>query len=194
MPAPEVIKKAARIVLNGGVIAYPTEGVYGLGCLPDDWRAVDRLLTIKGRASKAGLILIAPDYELVAAWLAPTQQEYERITAANHASINAPVISPITWVVTAAPGTPDWLTGGRSTLAIRLTEHPIVARLCTEIGGAITSTSANRSGRPAARSSLTARRQLGRDLDFVLPGPLGNATGPSEIRMAQDNQVLRRAK
>ncbi len=178
-----IIRKAARILYSGGVIAYPTEGVYGLGCLPGDHRAIERLLDIKGRSHRSGLILIAPIYELLEEWLAPTKQEYRRLTE--------PTKQPVTWVVTAAPGTPDYLTGGRPTVAVRLSRHPVVTKLCLEVDSALTSTSANRTGRPAAMSALATRRQLGQMLDYVVVGALGDASGPSEIRMAQNDRILR---
>lgn len=179
------IQRAARILLAGGVIAYPTESIYGLGCIPDHWDAVAHLLDIKGRRTQAGLILISPNFTLLEEWLAPTAQEMRRIESTT--------ALPVTWVVTAHPATPDWLTGGRRTLAIRISKHPVVGALCDATGSALVSTSANRSGRPPARSTLTARKSLGSQVDYVVPGALGNAPGPSEIRMAQDNRVLRPA-
>jgi L-threonylcarbamoyladenylate synthase len=185
MTSPFSIKRAADILLGGGVIAYPTEGVYGLGCIPGDPDAVMRILEIKSRSVTAGLILLSPDYALLEQWLAPDKRELKAIQKkSNH---------PITWVVTANPATPDWLTGGRPTLAIRISTHPVVHALCAATGSALVSTSANLSGRPAARSALMARKSLGSSVDYVVSGPLGHAPGASEIRVAQDNRVLRPA-
>jgi L-threonylcarbamoyladenylate synthase len=176
-------RHAAKILEAGGVIAYPTEGVYGLGCLPDDPEAVARLLDIKGRKVTAGFILIAPHEALLGEWIAPTATEYERLQSRWE--------YPVTWIVTAARATPEYLTGGRNTVAVRISDHPVVAGLCYAVGSALISTSANRSGRPAARHLLGVRKQLGRALDLVVPGALGRHEGPSEIRMAQDNRVIR---
>ena len=183
MASQQLIQQAARVLHNSGVIAYPTEGVYGLGCLPYDLAAVAKLLALKGRSVTAGLILIAPDYELIEDWIAPTAQEVQRLTQAHH--------YPITWIVTAAPSTPVYLTGGRPTLAVRISAHPVVADLCCSVGSALISTSANRSGRPAARHINVVRKQLRRDLDLIVPGSLGGTSGPSEIRVAQDDRVIR---
>lgn len=177
------VETAARIILSGGVIAYPTEGVYGLGCLPDNAAAVERIIAIKQRRSDAGLILIAGNLAQLEPWIAPTAAEQERLS--QHFDW------PVTWVVTADPHTPGWLTGGRGTIAVRISNHPLVRQLCAATGSALVSTSANRSGRPAARSALQARRYLGAQLDRVLVGPLGTAVGPSEIRVALSDQVLR---
>jgi L-threonylcarbamoyladenylate synthase len=183
MPSFIHYKKIAHLLHAGGVIAYPTEGVFGLGCVPDDNEAVIRILDIKGRSAEAGLILISPDYELLARWLAPTETELKRLQARQ--------THPVTWVVTANPATPNWLTGGRPTLAVRITDHPVVADICNAAGTALVSTSANRSGRPAARSVLAARKMLRTQVDYLVPGSLGQAAGPSEIRVAQSDRILR---
>ena len=177
------LQKAASILLDGGVVAYPTEGVYGIGCIPDYGEAVERCIAIKQRRADAGLILIAADYEQFTGWIAPHENEAKQMQQRfDH---------PVTWVVTAAAGTPDYLTGGRPTLAVRITNHPVVTDLCRATGSALVSTSANRSGHPAAKSALLARKWLGGELDMVVPGKLGDASGPSEIRVAKDNAVLR---
>lgn len=179
------IHKAGRILRDGGVIAYPTEGVYGLGCIPYYRDSVQRIFAIKGRSAKAGLILIAPAIDYLVPWIAPTEGEIDNLLQGfDH---------PVTWVVSARADTPPWLTGGRDTLAVRITDHPVVAALCETTGSALVSTSANRTGRPPARSITRVRKLLGNEVDCVVPGALGNAAGPSEIRMAQGNRVLRPA-
>ena len=177
------IQQASAAILAGGVIAYPTEGVYGIGCLPDDPLAVDRILRIKGRTARQGLILVAPNISLLEPWIAPTEQELERL--------QRPVSKPTTWIVTAAPGISQLLSGGRDTLAVRISAHPIVAALCNASSSALVSTSANRSGHRAAKTALQARCWLGNLLDYVISAPLGGAAGPSEIRVAQSDQVIR---
>jgi len=174
---------AARCVINGGVIAYPTEGVFGLGCLPENEFAVERILAIKGRDASKGIILIAAEVTQLERWIAPTKMEAQRLHSATD--------YPTTWIVTAESTTPAWLTGGRDTLAVRISNHPVVMQLCNTIGEALVSTSANRSGRPPARSALAARKCLGSQVDQVIGGALGQATGPSEIRVAHSDQVLR---
>lgn len=180
-----LVRRAAHTLLGGGVIAYPTEGVYGLGCLPDYGHAVQRILNLKSRDVSGGLILIAAEIGQLTDWIAPTEAESKRLNSKSD--------HPVTWIVNAADHTPAWLTGGRATLAVRITTHPIAAALCRATDSALVSTSANRSGRPPARTALQARRWLGEELDAVVGGPLGKAAGPSEIRVAQDNRVIRAA-
>jgi L-threonylcarbamoyladenylate synthase len=178
------LRQAVRILHAGGVVAYPTEAVYGLGCDPFDEEAVLRLLAIKGRAVNKGLILIAADHDQLAPLLLPRPAE-----------VMAPVLAswpgPSTWILPAAAGVPAWLTGDSDGIAVRVTAHPLAARLCAAFGGPLVSTSANRSGRPAARSALGVRRALGDRVDYVLTGATGGGTRPSEIRDARDGRVLR---
>ncbi len=177
------VRKAARCLCNGGVIAYPTEGIYGIGCLPQFSAAIERVIDIKRRNAAAGLILIAADVELLTGWIAPTSEELQNLLR--------PIDHPTTWVVTAQAGLDPLLTGGRPTLAVRITDHPVAAALSLEVGGPLVSTSANRSGTPPTLSALHARIKLGEKLDLVLNGPLGGATGASEIRIAKDDRVIR---
>lgn len=176
------IARAAALLADGAVIAYPTEGVYGLGCLPDDAGAVERVLALKGRDRGKGLILIGADPGHLAPWI-------DRRVAP--ATLTGSARRPVTWVVPAAPGTPALLTGGRPTIAVRLTRHPVAAALCDAAGSALVSTSANRAGRPSARNVFVLRRELGRELDLIVAGPLGAAAGPSEIRDWESGEVLR---
>ncbi|MBL8201420.1 MAG: Sua5/YciO/YrdC/YwlC family protein [Chromatiales bacterium] len=177
------LRHAAAVLHAGGVIAYPTEGVFGLGCRPDDARAVQRLLELKQRPVSAGLILIAARFEQLADWIEPTGREIRQLTATRS--------GPVTWLVTAGPLTPEWITGGRPTVAIRVTRHPVAAGLCLASGLPLVSTSANRRGKPPARSALGARLRFGRWLDLVVGGATGGAAGPTEIRDAASGQVIR---
>ena len=175
---------AARVVRAGGLIAYPTEAVYGLGCDPRDERAVRRLLVLKRRSMHKGLILIAADLAQLEPFLQP-------LTHADRARLAATWPGPRTWLVPARPTTPCWLRGRHDTLAVRVTAHPLAAALCRACGRPLVSTSANRSGRPPAHTALAVRRQLGRDLDYLLPGPTGGAVKPTEIRDLRTGLVVR---
>jgi L-threonylcarbamoyladenylate synthase len=179
-----LLRRAARSLRKGGVIAYPTEAVYGLGCDPACRTAIERILEIKGRPSGAGFILIAASLAQLAGWIAPQPSEQQRL--------ESPAARPTTWVVTAGPKARRWLTGGRHTLAVRVTTHPLAAALCHAAAGPLVSTSANRHGRPPARTALAVRRQLGRQLDLVVPGSTGGLKRPSEIRNARTGEMLRR--
>ena len=178
------LRRAARVLRAGGVVAYPTEAVYGLGCDPFDASAVQRVLALKRRAPDRGLIVIAADAEALRPLLLP-----------QPAAVMAPVLEswpgPSTWLLPAAPGVPVWITGGRECVAVRVTAHPLAAGLARAFGGPLVSTSANRSGRPAARTALKARRIFGGGVDYYLGGATGGAARPSLIRDARDGRVVR---
>jgi len=160
------VRRAAQIIHDGGVVAYPTEGVFGLGCDPDRHEAVLRILTLKERSVTAGLILIAADREQLDGWINPSAVEENALSGPD---------AFVTWVV----------------CAVRITRHPIAAALCREAGLPLVSTSANRHGQKAAASTLAVRRLFGQHVDFILPGSTGGAARPSEIRVARTGAVLR---
>lgn len=178
------LRGIVRLLRAGGLIAYPTEAVFGLGCDPDNARAIARLLRLKGRDPDKGLILIAADATQLAPYLGhvPTG-------AWQRATRTWP--GPYTWLLPAAPGIPHWLRGRHDTLAVRVTAHPLAARLCRAFGKPLVSTSANRSGMPPARTTLAVRRRLGRELDAVLAGATGGASRPSEIRDGRSGRLVR---
>lgn len=179
------IDQAARILHSGGVVAYPTEAVYGIGCLPTDHDALARVLAIKRRDARKGLIVVAATIDQI-----ESLAELPRGSAGDEIRASWP--GPVTWVVPARAGLPAALTGGRATIAVRVSNHPIVRDLCERAGTALVSTSANLSGRPPARTALAVRRQLGSRIDCVLAGPLGSSLSPTEIRDAATGRVLRR--
>lgn len=176
--------RAARIVRDGGVVAWPTEGVWGLGCLPMEEPAVQRILTIKRRAPSKGFLLIGADLSQIEPFvILPRGAAADRILATWP--------GPVTWVLPARAAMPDWLTGGRDTVAVRVTAHGISRELCRLSAGALISTSANVSGQAPLRDIVRIRRQLGRQVDYVLPGQLGGLQGPTEIRDGRTGRVLR---
>lgn len=179
MPLEFHIQRAARIIDAGGVVAYPTEGVFGLGCLPDDARAVARILQIKQRDPAQGLILIASERAQLARWV---DSDHDLKSSAGH---------PVTWIVPATPAVPGWIRGRHDGVAVRVTSHPVAAALCAACSSALVSTSANVSGRPAARNRHILRRQFRNLVDFIVPGNCGPASGPSEIRDLRTGNILR---
>ena len=178
------INRAARILRAGGIIAYPTEGVFGLGCLPDCAEAVAGILRMKGRGPEKGLLLIAARAHQLEPWA----------EMPGDSSIPAPSLhKPVSWVVPATEDAPYWLTGGRNTIAVRLTDFPVAAKLCDAVDSALISTSANVSGCPPARNAYVLRRQFSSLVDYIVPGRCGPVKGPSEIRDLQSGETLRPA-
>lgn len=170
---------------DGKVLAYPTEGVWGLGCLPDNPDAVGRLLDAKQRDPDKGLILIAARCEDLGPYVRPLDE-------AQQAKLERPG-EPVTWLVPAAEDTPALLRGAHATQAVRITRHGLCRTLCLEVG-ALVSTSANPEGAPPARTAEEVRDMFGSTIDGVVEGSLGGATGPSEIRDLLTGRVVRPAQ
>jgi L-threonylcarbamoyladenylate synthase len=165
-------------------VAYPTEAVFGLGCDPRDRAAVMRLLTIKRRSWRKGLIVIAANLEQLDRYVVlPPEPRRSEVLASWP--------GPHTWVLTARSAAPRWITGGRDSLAVRVTAHPVARDLCLRAGTALVSTSANVSRRPPHRRLLRLRLDLGGRVDYVLAGPLGGSAQPTAIRDARTGRLLR---
>ena len=177
-----IADKAAQILKRGGVIAYPTEGVFGLGCLPSDDEAVQRLLAIKQRAPSKGLILLAANASQFDGW----------ISLPTSISLPAPdPDKPITWITPTGEKAGYLIRGDNAGIAVRITTNPAALAICKAVDSPIVSTSANLSGRPVAPNQFILRRQFGSLVDYVVPGPCGPSAGASEIRDFLSGDVLR---
>lgn len=178
------LRRAAAALRAGGVIAYPTEAVWGLGCEPYNRDAVARLLTLKRRDWRKGLILVASDFEQLQPFVA-------EVSRAKLKPALATWPGAVTWLLPAAADAPHWITGGSAQIAVRVTAHAQAAALCREYGGAVVSTSANVARRPPARTLMQLRRNFGGQLDFILPGELGDLNAPTPIRELGTGRILR---
>lgn len=177
------MRHAVRILRAGGLVAHPTEGVWGLACDPLLSTAVLRLLAAKRRDPAKGLILIAHQLDALRPFLDAPPDQLDRARA------DWP--GPVTWLLPAAPEVPWWLTGDHDTLAVRVTAHPTAAALCRAFGGPLVSTSANLSGHPAPRHSWQVRAQLGPTVGPILTGELTTPGRPSTIRDAATGERIR---
>lgn len=178
------INEAVHVLQQGGVIAYPTEAVYGLGCDPANLQAVQKLLTIKQRHRDKGLILIAADFEQLAPYLAEIENSLKERVFATWPG-------PVTWLWPANPDVSSWLRGEHATIAVRVTDHPLAAELSRAFGGALVSTSANMSGKLPARNAQQVRAQFEDRLDYILEGEVGGLAKPSQICDAVTGKILR---
>jgi L-threonylcarbamoyladenylate synthase len=180
------IEEAAESLRQGGVIAYPTEAVYGLGCDPTNYTAIERLLSIKQRRWEKGLILIAAEFEQLQPYLL-------EIDKSQREKILSSWPGPVTWLWPAKATVSKLLRGTHETIAVRVTSHPLAAALCREFGAPLVSTSANLSGKLPAHTADEVRKQMGDNLDYVLEGKLGGSKRPSEIRDALTGKIVREA-
>lgn len=176
------INRAADVLLGGGVIAYPTEGVFGLGCLPDVPRALLRLLAVKGRDPAKGLILIAATPEQLDGYVQP--DELARLPEPTPSS-------PVTWIATPGPRTHALVRGANPGVAVRITTNPVAAAICDRVQSPITSSSANLAGKPVVRHKILLQRTFRHRVDYIVAGDCGPASGPSEIRTLDDRRLIR---
>ncbi len=180
------IKEAVESLRQGGLVAYPTEAVYGLGCDPLNTGALERLLGIKQRSWEKGLILIAADFKQLQPYLAEIDKSLQE-------NILASWPGPVTWLWPVAASVSRLLRGKHETIAVRVTAHPLAAALCRAFGAPLVSTSANLNGKPPARNAEEVRLQLGDLVDYVLEGAVGGLDKPSEIRDALTGKIIREA-
>lgn len=169
------ILAAVDTVKAGGVIAYPTEGVWGLGCLPENEQAVNRILAMKNRSVEKGLILVAADINQVIPWL-------DTLDSAQLGLLSETWPGPNTWLVPHANKVPAWITGAHEKVALRVSAHPIVQALCSLLNSTLVSTSANPQGAPAALSAMEVSAYFGADIEAIAPGDLTSPGRPSVIR------------
>ena len=179
-----VLRLAARAVCSGGVIAYPTEAVYGLGCNPWNRTAVERILELKGRPADKGLIVVGASVQQLSLL---TTLDVEQIESLFPNTIE----QPVSWAIPAHPQVPEWITGVHSTVVLRLIRHCVASQLCLLSDTPLVSTSANRAGEAPASTSDAVRAVFRDDIDVIVDSPIGGAKKPSIIRDWASEAVLR---
>ncbi len=171
---------------QGGVIAYPTEAVYGLGCDPFNAHAIAKILQLKQRSIEKGFILIAERWEQVASLVLPIKPR------ALHQVLDT-WPGPITWVFPANKDTvPKWIQGQHQGIAIRISNHPIVQALCYQFKKPLVSTSANIQGQPPIRDAHTVKMTFGHQINVIIDGKLGSQIHPTTIKDAITGEVIRK--
>lgn len=179
------LKKHIR---QGGIIAYPTEGVWGLGCDPFNEAAVNEILQIKGREVEKGLILVASSLAQIYMLMEGLPEE------AKH-RLESSCPGPETWLIPDPnQAIPSWIKGKFATVAIRVSKHPVVVRLCDELG-LLVSTSANPADREPALSEEQVKAYFPECLSAgklrIVPGELGGQRGPSRIVDLMSRELVR---
>ncbi|NKZ39825.1 tRNA threonylcarbamoyladenosine biosynthesis protein RimN [Oleiagrimonas citrea] len=180
------LERCITALKSGGVIAYPTEAVYGFGCDPHDRDAFERLFALKQRPSTQGVLLIGADFEQLRPYI-----DMDALPAEALQRVRDSWPGPHTWILPRASGVPAWITGGHEGIALRMTAHEPAAALCRAFGAALVSTSANRHGTPPARDAEGVRAAFGDRLDAVLDAPIGDASRPTSIRDAVTGAIIR---
>ncbi|WP_363800015.1 Sua5/YciO/YrdC/YwlC family protein [Lysobacter firmicutimachus] len=180
------VPAAADALRRGGVVIYPTEAVWGIGCDPHDEAAVRRLLAIKQRSADKGVILIAADLAQLAGWV-----DWDALPATRREAVLASWPGPNTWAVPATAAVPAWIRGAHASVAVRVTAHAQARALCEACAQPLVSTSANLSGRPPAFRRGELDPAVIALSDGVCAGETGGLAAPTPIRVALTGEVLR---
>lgn len=181
------VLQAVNVLHQGGVIAYPTEAVYGLGCDPKNLSAVKKILDLKQRKKEKGLILIASDFQQLKSYISPLEKTIEDKMFDSWQEQRA----AITWLVPVDKNISIYLKGQFDTLAVRVSHHPLVKELCDKFSGAIISTSANIATQEAARTAEEVKKIFTNKIDFIIEGETDINAQPSEIRDALTDEIIR---
>jgi len=177
------LEAAVQAVAHGGVIAYPTEAVFGLGCDPQSDMAVQRILSLKQRSPVKGLILVATSFDQLI--------DYVDLQGIDLEPILATWPGPNTWIFPLGKATSSWISGDFDSVAVRVSRHPVVQQLCLALGHPLVSTSANPQSLPSALSAKEVRAYFFDTLDVIVDLPLGLESQPSCIRDARTLKVVR---
>lgn len=178
------LQRAADVLRSGGVVSHPTEAVWGLACLPDDPRAVAKIWELKSRDPAKGVLLVCDAIERLAPLL-------ENLPEDRRQSLLESWPGPNTWVIPDTGWAPPWVRGVHSSVAVRVTDHPLTRALCQAADSCLVSTSANPAGREPARDQLAAQRYFGSGVDYYLSGRCGGLQQPTTIREALSGRILR---
>ena len=157
------IDAAVQVLRRGGLVAMPTETVYGLAADANNPEAVRLIFAVKGRPASHPLIVHLPDATQLGLWADAVPEEAEKLAAAFWPG-------PLTLVLRRAAGVDDVVTGGLDTVALRVPSHPVALALLGAFGGGIAAPSANRFGRVSPTTAEHVRNDLGRDVEIVLDG------------------------
>ena len=175
---------AVTALRREGVVACPTEAVWGLSCDPDSERAVGRILELKSRPVEKGLILVAASESQLGFLLNELQADQRQRLSESWPG-------PNTWLVPHRNRVAPWVHGAFDTVAVRVSGHPVVQALCNAFGGPLVSTSANPAGAQPPRAGFQVMRYFGGALDGMLPGAVGRSNRPSQIRDLQTGNLIR---
>ena len=159
--AARAIAEAIRVIQAGGVIIYPTETLYGLGANPNDPAAMERLYAIKGREAARPIPFLIKDREMLAALV-------EEVPPAAVKLMERYWPGPLTLIFRAGEGLPLAMRGTANTIGLRISAHPVAQRICAQLNGPLTATSANRSGEEDLVDAERIAGVLGDLVDLII--------------------------
>lgn len=176
---------ASRAISDGGVVVYPTETLYGLGCLAFDRDACRRIIAMKGRSGTKGLIVLVRDERML-----DDHFHIDGETLGRYAA----TAKPLTLILEPKSRFPQEVSGGRNTVAARISPSPFVRELLRRVGEPVTSTSANMSGGGGSTLIEEVRRDFDGAVDLIVDsGDLPPSAGSAIVNLTADPpEIVRR--
>ena len=185
-PGSVPIREAVAVLKRGGLVAFPTETVYGLGADASNPAAVARIYRVKGRPAGHPVIVHIGDAGQLERWAREIPDDARKLAARFWPG-------PLTLVLKRALGVGDYLTGGEDTIGLRLPNHPVALELLRQFGGGIAAPSANKFGRISPTTVEHVRNDLGDEVDLILDGgPCGIGIESTIVDLSRDRPVLLR--
>lgn len=179
-----MIAQAVQVIEKGGIVVYPTESVYGLGCDPFNESAVLSLLKLKQRPVDRGLILVASHVQQILPLIKPKY-------ANDLARALKTWPGPFTWVFPKSKKVPAWISGTYPSIAVRVSKHPTIVQLCEKLNAPLVSTSANISKHDILTSIKQIKDTFGAKIQCYLDAPLGAEKTTSVITDAHTLKLIR---
>src|SRR3990172_3320178 len=179
-PDKRTIRRAAYVLSQGGVIVYPTDTVYGIGCDITKKNAIERIVQIKARTLKKPFSFTCSDLKHIS--------HYAEVTDSNYRILKRFLPGPYTFILPATKYVPQLLRAKQKTVGIRIPDHPVTLALVQELGNPLLSTSANLTGDDVITDPDEIERVFGKLVDMILQcGMLSNT--PSSVVSLADNKV-----
>jgi L-threonylcarbamoyladenylate synthase len=186
VPDPEALNRAVSALREGGVVAYPTETLYGLGVDPFREEALERLYVLKGRPTEMPVSILVKDMAMLLEFAHDLPGPAMRL-------VQAFLPGPLTLVLRACPRLPERLTSGTGKIGIRISAHPFVRHLFSRYAAPITTTSANPTGRPDARNASEILAYFPEGIDCILDGgPVTGILGSTVVDGTGEEPVILR--
>ena len=184
-PTAHNISQAAKTVKNGGLVVYPTDTVYGLGCDPFNVKAVEKVFKLKGERKSKPLPILASEMKAVEK-IAHMNEDAKKIAKKHWPG-------PLTLVVPKKPTLPSVVTCNLESVGVRIPNHKVALQLIALCDGLLVGTSANKTGEKPSKTAQEAARQLGEEADIILddgPSPLGQESSILDLT-EREPKILR---
>lgn len=179
-------EEAATALKNGEIIAYPTEGVYGFAADAMNAKAVEAVLSLKGRSAAKGFIVMAASLDKLSTLIKPlTAREQQTILESQRGGFR------YTWIVPALEACPEYLRGQFTTLAVRITNHPDAFALCDLMPVGVVSTSANLHKEAPLETPEAIMAIFGDRIAGVMEGSVGGLSSPTRIVHLESGEIIR---